>query len=399
MLVALVASNFCAIMLVIISKIHRLFKTSLNVYQAFLCFTNLLYCTVILYISVSNIFRDHHYNFVLNTADKTNFSVSDSVFSLKKFYKNLNKNSRSFSEKVIGYFLFLYFFLSSYTLLLMAINRLFFIISPIKYKTLSIKFSIITTVLIFIIGVLVSFIPLMLDNFNLFYFENEKIFTVPYGKHSLIFLLIIYLFPLLASLLTNILCQYYFKKVLKVFYETNSILTTNQIQIKNREKILFRTLFCISVFSLVSIFPMFLLIFISLPFIWNKKNYSVIYIPKSAFFQFKTVSVFVSIFLICFNIIIQMIIFTKTDYKIKLGLHKMLDSFHYKFVQLKTTFSNCFSLLIDLVETLRMSLSNCFQCIRNTWSQCFYRDRIEIVGPPRVPQNPGRANVYFESNF
>ena len=217
--------------------------------------------------------------------------------------------------------------------------------------------------------------------------------------HSLLFLLIVFLFPLLASLLTNILCQYYFKKTLKKFYERNSILNTKQIKIKNYEKVLFKTLFFISLFSIVSLSPLFILHFISLAFDRNKDNLSVFYIPKSAYFQVNTILVFVSIFLICFNIIIQMIIFTKTDYKIKLGLHKMLDSFHYKFVQLKTTFSNCFSLLIDLVETLRMSISNCFQCIRNTWNQCFYRDRIEIVGPPRVPQNPGRANVYFESNF
>ena len=302
-----------------------------------------------------------------------------------------------FLKKLLGILFFYTFFLSSYTLLLMAINRFCFILYPIKHKNFSFKCSITTTILIFIIGIFVSFIPLIVNSFKLFYFENGNIYTVPYGVHSLVFLLIIYLFPLLASLLTNILCQYHFKKVLKIFHETNSILTTNQIKIKNRDKTLVRTLFFISGFSLFSFLPLFILIFISLAFKWNKENYSVIYIPKSAFFQFQTISVFASIFLICFNIIIQMIIFTTTDYKIKLGIHKMLDSFHYKFNHVNVIFSNCSSLFINLVETLRSSLTNCFLCIQNT--SCFYRDRIEVIGPPRVPPNPGRANVYFESNF
>ena len=97
-------------MLIIISKIHHLIKTSLNVFQTFLCLANLLYCTVILYISVSNVLKDHHHYFVFNTADKSNFSVSDDVFYSNKFQKNLFENSRSFSEKVVGYFIFLYFF-------------------------------------------------------------------------------------------------------------------------------------------------------------------------------------------------------------------------------------------------------------------------------------------------
>ena len=78
------------------------------------------------------------------------------------------------------------------------------------------------------------------------------------------------------------------KKRFKLFYKTNEILSTLIINQKNREKLLFRTLFFLSLYSSLSLAPLCLLFFISLPLDRNKSNISETYIPKRRIFNFIT---------------------------------------------------------------------------------------------------------------
>ena len=338
-------------------------------------------------------------NYVSKSSDKVDYSVRDKTFRKNSFVKNSDKISKSFFEKVLGSCSFFYFFISHYTSLLMSIDRFCAVKYSIKYKIHSLKISKITVLFTFLVGVLISLVPIFVDNSRLFYFNIGNIYSVPNGSQSFIFLLILYVFPLITSLLTNVLCHHFFKKKLKKIYKVDRILTTNQLKLKKRENQLFRTLFFISSYSLTSIIPLFILFFISLPLNWNRNNFSVAYIPKRAYFQLYNTLFFISIFLLSLNGVFQVFILTKNDSNIKSGLYKIYDCFHYRFVFLKTQILNCFSFFSNTVNILSNFLSTFYQNVQNTIHFNVNTNRIEIIAPPRVVENPGRANIYEEAEF
>ena len=275
-------------------------KSSFNIFEGFLCLSNLFFCAVTIYVFL-NYFLKYSYDHVSKSSDEVDYSVSDKTFRKNTFVNNSNKNSKSFFEKILGSFSFFYFFISHYTMLLMSIDRFCAIKYSLKYKIHSLKVSKITVSVIFLIGFLISLIPILVDDFRLFYFKYGNIYSVPNGVQSLIFLLILYMFPLITSLMTNVLCHHFFKKRLKNIYKVDRILSTNQLKLKRREKQLFRTLFFISAYSITTIIPLFILLFISLPLNWNRNNFSVAYIPKLSFFQLHNALFFLSIFLLSLN--------------------------------------------------------------------------------------------------
>ena len=377
---------------------NHLSKTSFNVFESFLCLSNLLFCFVSTYFFLSFYLKNPSYNFKSKSFGKADFSVSDDMFNKKSFSHKYRKNSKLFFEKLLGSFSFFYFFISHYTMFLMSLDRFFAVKFSLKYKIHSLKTSKIAVSVLFLIGFLISLVPILVDDHRLFYYKYGTIFMVPNGNQSLLFLIILYLFPLITSLITNVLCHYFFKKNLKKIYKIDRILTTNQLKLKKREKQLFRTLFSFSAYSITTIIPLFVLFFVSIPLNWNKSNFSEAYIPKLAFFQLYNALFFISIFLLSFNGVFQLFILTKNDSNIKSGLYKIYDYFHYKLVLIKTQLLNCFSFLSHFINILSNILITFYQNVQNIFNN-ENNYRIEIVPPPRVIENSGRANVYHEAQF
>ena len=392
----------------VIFNVDRLSCKSFYFHYLSLALANLIFCLLVLFNDVIEINKKSNEILGSKNSLKLNSSSNDYIYSIQKLhsFKNLNKKKINvYLEIIVDIASFFYYFVSCYSILLMSLDRLFAVRYPLIHKIKSVKASKIANLILLIIALLVSIIPVLTRDYNLFYKKIGNTVTIPYGYHGVFFSLFLFGFPLVSSLLTNILCQYFYKQRLKKTYSTGQIETTQQILKKQREKQLARTLKLLSLYYFFSLSPFFLIVTASIPIDWNKNNLKFVYIPKWEYYN--TINRFyaASLFLLSFNSFLQLFVYTKNDDKIRSELIKVYDKLCFWVVNIKKIIFNCFTrsfrtVVNDIILTFFLRLFRLVQMFfRTIFNFTDNGHRIEAIPPPRVPQNPGRANVYNEHQF
>ena len=391
--------------MLVIYNVDRLSKNSFHYHYLSLALANLVFCLLILFNDVVKLNKYSDDYLASKNALELNFSSSDIVYSIQNF-KNLDKKKINvIFENLADSVSYFYCFISCYSILLMSLDRLFAVKFALKHKIISVKASKIANLTLLTIGIVISIIPVFVENYNLFYYKSGKTLTIPYGYHSLLFSLILFGFPLISSLLANIVCQYFYKERLQKTYRTGQIETTQQILKRKREKKLARTLKLLSLYYFFSALPFFLTIIISITIDWNKSNLEFVYIPKWEYFSVFNSFYPVSLFLLSLNGQLQLFIYTKNDNKIKSELLKVYDKARFWIINIKRVFLNCFvnsfrrvfnDIFLAFFLRLFRIVQRFFRTIFNFTDNGY---RIEVIPPPRAPQNQGRANVYDEHQF
>ena len=381
-----------------IKNIKPILRNSFHFYQFTLAVASLLFYFSIFIRIINNFYKSKNISSDSYKSIKTDFSTDDDNYVLQNFKPFDVKKEFYFLEKVICVLFLLYYYLSSFTICIMSFDRLISVWFPLKYKTKSLKASKLINLINCFIGLVVSILPVLTNNYELFFFNTENSLSIPDGFFSFYVLLFIFVLPLTSSVIANILCHYFLKKKMKLACTTGNILTTTQILRNRRFKKNSKTLKFLSFYYIFSCLPIFCLIVLRKTINWNINVREDFYIPKQGFFEIYNLLFFICLIILSFNSIVQIIIYNKNDKKINYQLTKTKNALKHKILSTKNIIfnnfpSNIFNGLLNCFRHFSRFLSRCVRIINRHNEEVV----IEFISPPRG--NPGRENVFEENSF
>ena len=267
------------------------------------------------------------------------------------------------------------------------------------YKKVSIKVSKFFSFTLVFSGFLIALIPVLKRNYQIYYFKTVNTKLIPGGFYSFTFLSILFIIPLISSVVINIISQFYLKKKFKAACTTGNILTTAQVLRKKRFKKITCSLKILRLSYFFCISPIFLLTTLRYSINWNLQSGEKVFIPTQIFLRIYNITFSLCFILMSFNTSVQMFINSRNDDDIKFELNKLKDKIKNRCTLFKTTLSsfpnNVLSFLIRFIRIIARFLSRCFRIFNRNNEEVV----IAVIPQPRVAQNPGRANVYNETDF